>query len=140
MQCHFIVLKRNSSWLSYFSETPNTVAEKKFTDLQPLTSGSKPYHKLSVVHFLHDSAVHGYSLLRTQLNTEYFHDIFDESVRFKVPIEGHRKSSRYLLSDGHLTVPKTLKLAPGFMKPLWHMRRPFTWQTTLYCSSFWPRV
>ena len=34
--------------------------------------------------------VHGYSLLRTQLNSEYFNDIFDESLRFQVPLEGHR--------------------------------------------------
>ena len=35
--------------------------------------------------------VHGYSLLRTQLNNDYFHDIFDEAFKFEVPLEGHRK-------------------------------------------------
>jgi glutamine synthetase len=36
------------------------------------------------------SSVHGYSLLRTQLNNEYFHELFDESTKFGVDIEGHR--------------------------------------------------
>ncbi|KAI0672962.1 glutamine synthetase/guanido kinase [Trametes maxima] len=55
-----------------FKETPESLAQKNFRDLQPLTSG-----------------MHGYSLLRTQLNTEYFNDLFDESVKFQVPLEGH---------------------------------------------------
>ncbi|KIP12283.1 hypothetical protein PHLGIDRAFT_98208 [Phlebiopsis gigantea 11061_1 CR5-6] len=55
-----------------FKETPQTAAEKKFTNLQPLTVG-----------------MHGYSLLRTQLNTDYFHDIFDETSKFEVDLEGH---------------------------------------------------
>ncbi|PCH37859.1 glutamine synthetase/guanido kinase [Wolfiporia cocos MD-104 SS10] len=55
-----------------FKETPDTLAEKKFTNLQPLTSG-----------------MHGYSLLRTQLNSGYFHDLFDQSLAFDVPLEGH---------------------------------------------------
>lgn len=36
--------------------------------------------------------VHGYSLLRTQLNNDYFHDLFDESAKFGIEIEGHRTS------------------------------------------------
>ncbi|KAH8117377.1 glutamine synthetase/guanido kinase [Phellopilus nigrolimitatus] len=55
-----------------FNETPNTLAEKKFMNLQPLTSG-----------------MHGYSLLRTQLNNDYFQDLFDEALKFGIPIEGH---------------------------------------------------
>ncbi|EED85272.1 predicted protein [Postia placenta Mad-698-R] len=55
-----------------FKETPDSLAAKKFTNLQPLTSG-----------------MHGYSLLRTQLNNDYFHDLFDESLKFGVPLEGH---------------------------------------------------
>ena len=34
--------------------------------------------------------VHGYSLLRTQLNNDYFHDLFDESAKLGIEIEGHR--------------------------------------------------
>jgi glutamine synthetase len=35
--------------------------------------------------------VHGYSLLRTQLNNDYFHEIFNRADQFQVPIEAHRK-------------------------------------------------
>jgi len=35
--------------------------------------------------------VHGYSLLRTQLNNDYFHEIFDAADKFQVAIEAHRK-------------------------------------------------
>ncbi|EIN07163.1 glutamine synthetase/guanido kinase [Punctularia strigosozonata HHB-11173 SS5] len=55
-----------------FKETPQTVADKRFHNLEPLTSG-----------------MHGYSLLRPQLNNEYFNDLFDVSAVFEVPIEGH---------------------------------------------------
>lgn len=34
--------------------------------------------------------MHGYSLLRTQLNNDYFHELFDASSEFEIPIEGHR--------------------------------------------------
>ncbi|KZT71303.1 glutamine synthetase/guanido kinase [Daedalea quercina L-15889] len=71
----------NKGWQCYagcefeyfqFKETPNSLNEKRYTDLQPLTSG-----------------MHGYSLLRTQLNNDYFHDIFDEALKFDIPVEGH---------------------------------------------------
>jgi hypothetical protein len=35
--------------------------------------------------------VHGYSLLRTTLNQEYFHDLYDKSLEFGIEIEGHRE-------------------------------------------------
>lgn len=35
--------------------------------------------------------MHGYSLLRTQLNNKYFNDLFNKSIEFDVGIEGHRK-------------------------------------------------
>ncbi|TFY83440.1 hypothetical protein EWM64_g558 [Hericium alpestre] len=56
-----------------FKETPHTLAEKKFQDLKALTPG-----------------MHGYSLLRTQLNGQYFTDIFDQSQEFEVHLEGHQ--------------------------------------------------
>ncbi|KAG6335844.1 hypothetical protein ID866_3234 [Astraeus odoratus] len=55
-----------------FKETPESVSEKQFTNLSPLTPG-----------------MHGYSLLRTQLNQDYFNDLFDESLKFQIDIEGH---------------------------------------------------
>ncbi|KAK7054669.1 hypothetical protein VNI00_003132 [Paramarasmius palmivorus] len=59
-----------------FKENPESAAEKKFHGLSPLTPG-----------------MHGYSLLRTQLNNEYFNDIFDRAAEFCVDIEGHRHAS-----------------------------------------------
>jgi hypothetical protein len=38
--------------------------------------------------------VHGYSLLRTQLNKAYFEELFDASTQFGIGIEGHRASFR----------------------------------------------
>lgn len=34
--------------------------------------------------------MHGYSLLRTQLNNDYFNDIFTYANKFEIPLEGHR--------------------------------------------------
>lgn len=34
--------------------------------------------------------VHGYSMLRTQLNNAYFQDIMDEALHFGVQVESHR--------------------------------------------------
>ncbi|KAF8350472.1 hypothetical protein F5887DRAFT_939383 [Amanita rubescens] len=55
-----------------FNETPQALAAKGFRDLQPLTPG-----------------MHGYSLLRPQLNKKYFQEIFDEGLKFGIDIEGH---------------------------------------------------
>lgn len=54
-----------------YKETPETAAAKKFQDLDPLTTG-----------------MHGYSLLRPVLNNDYFHDLYDSSAAFGIPIEG----------------------------------------------------
>jgi len=35
--------------------------------------------------------VHGYSMLRTTLNQDYFNSLFDLSLQMGVEIEGHRK-------------------------------------------------
>ncbi|SCV74164.1 BQ2448_6596 [Microbotryum intermedium] len=53
-----------------FRETPVSVAAKDFKNLEPLTSG-----------------MHGYSMLRPELNSEYFHDIWDNCAKFGIPIE-----------------------------------------------------
>ncbi|EIW84954.1 glutamine synthetase guanido kinase [Coniophora puteana RWD-64-598 SS2] len=55
-----------------FKETAESASEKKFSNLQPLTPG-----------------MHGYSLLRTQLNNDYFHGLFNESLKLGIEIEGH---------------------------------------------------
>lgn len=47
--------------------------------------------------------MHGYSLLRTQLNNDYFRDLFDESAKFGIEIEGHRAYDSYQPSVESLT-------------------------------------
>lgn len=49
--------------------------------------------------------MHGYSLLRTQINNDYFHELFDRSVEFDVPIESHRTFTMQSLSISlHMTL------------------------------------
>jgi len=54
-----------------FAETPQTVAEKQFKNLTPLTPG-----------------MFGYSILRASLNQPYFSDLFELLTKFNVPVEG----------------------------------------------------
>ncbi|KAI0636715.1 glutamine synthetase/guanido kinase [Trametes polyzona] len=77
-----------------FKETPESLAKKNFKDLQPLTPG-----------------MHGYSLLRTQLNSEYFNDLFDESVRFQVPLEGHHTETGPGVYETALAYTDALRMA-----------------------------
>ncbi|KAG6376202.1 hypothetical protein JVT61DRAFT_2177 [Boletus reticuloceps] len=58
--------------LTYNCRDGRVCFSKKFTGLQPLTPG-----------------MHGYSLLRTQLNQAFFNELFDESIKFQIEIEGH---------------------------------------------------
>jgi len=77
-----------------FKETPETLAKKKFTNLQPLTSG-----------------MHGYSMLRTQLNNDYFRDLFDESARFGIEIEGHHTETGPGVYETALAYTSALRMA-----------------------------
>ncbi|KAJ7510039.1 hypothetical protein B0H11DRAFT_2269544 [Mycena galericulata] len=77
-----------------FQETPQSLAQKKFTDLQPLTPG-----------------MHGYSLLRTQLNNDYFHELFDESAKFDVAIEGHHTETGPGVFETALAYTSALRMA-----------------------------
>lgn len=54
-----------------FSETPQTVAEKNFRKLLPLTPG-----------------MFGYSILRSTLKNPFFTDLFELLKKFDVPLEG----------------------------------------------------
>jgi glutamine synthetase len=54
-----------------FRETPQTLSDKKFSSVEPLTPG-----------------MFGYSLLRMNQNQPFFHAIMDEMTAFGVPIEG----------------------------------------------------
>ncbi|KAF8212060.1 hypothetical protein K438DRAFT_2010350 [Mycena galopus ATCC 62051] len=77
-----------------FQETPQSLAQKKFTDLQPLTPG-----------------MHGYSLLRTQLNNDYFRDLFDESAKFDVQLEGHHTETGPGVFETALAYTHALRMA-----------------------------
>ncbi len=54
-----------------FSETPESMHQKNFQNLNPLTQG-----------------MFGYSILRSSLKNDYMADLFDMMVRFGIPIEG----------------------------------------------------
>ncbi len=54
-----------------FSETPQSIHDKKFMDLKPLTPG-----------------MFGYSILRSSLQNAYFTDLFELLKKFDVPLEG----------------------------------------------------
>lgn len=54
-----------------FRETPQSLAEKDFRSIQPLTPG-----------------MFGYSVLRSGLNHAYFRDLMDQLEAFGVPLEG----------------------------------------------------
>ncbi len=54
-----------------FRETPRSLQEKGFRELEPLTPG-----------------MFGYSLLRTSMESDFYHDLFDLLTAFDVPIEG----------------------------------------------------
>lgn len=54
-----------------FAETAQSLEEKSFTGIRPLTPG-----------------MFGYSLLRSSQHSPYFNDLFDLMLRFDVPLEG----------------------------------------------------
>ena len=54
-----------------FAETPQSIHDKQFKNLTPLTPG-----------------MFGYSILRSSLQNPYFTDLFDLLKKFNVPLEG----------------------------------------------------
>lgn len=61
-------------------ETPKSLVTKDFLNLEHITPG-----------------MFGYSLLRTTLFQEYFHDIFDQIKLFGIQVEGlHTETGRYI--------------------------------------------
>jgi glutamine synthetase len=54
-----------------FIETPETLIEKNFTNLNTLTPG-----------------MFGYSILRTSQQNEYYNDLFNLMMQFNIPVEG----------------------------------------------------
>jgi len=54
-----------------FAETPQSVQDKKFVGLTPLTPG-----------------MFGYSILRSSLKNDFFNDLFELMRKFSIPLEG----------------------------------------------------
>ncbi len=54
-----------------FTETPDTAHQKQFRDLAPLSPG-----------------MFGYSILRSALKNEYMSSLFEQLVKFDIPVEG----------------------------------------------------
>lgn len=54
-----------------FKETPQSIQDKSFVGLQPLTPG-----------------MFGYSILRTSENSEFYYDLFNLLMQFNIPLEG----------------------------------------------------
>ncbi|KZT60465.1 glutamine synthetase/guanido kinase [Calocera cornea HHB12733] len=77
-----------------FKETPQSIADKKFSNLSPMTTG-----------------MHGYSLLRTTLNQDYFTSLFDESVKFGVEVEGHHTETGPGVFETALAYTSALRMA-----------------------------
>ncbi|KAF6763791.1 hypothetical protein DFP72DRAFT_873395 [Ephemerocybe angulata] len=77
-----------------FKETAGSVSDKGFNNLQSLTPG-----------------MHGYSLLRTQLNNDYFLALFDKAVEFQVPIEGHHTETGPGVLETALAYTSALRMA-----------------------------
>lgn len=63
-------MSQEFEWFN-FAETPQSINEKQFKNLQPLSPGS-----------------FGYSILRTSLNNPFFTDLFNQLTKFNIPIEG----------------------------------------------------
>lgn len=54
-----------------FKETPESLQQKGFANMQPLSPG-----------------MFGYSILRTSQNSEFYYDLFNLLTRFDIPVEG----------------------------------------------------
>ncbi|GAA5838089.1 hypothetical protein JCM5353_004493 [Sporobolomyces roseus] len=77
-----------------FRETPQSIYEKDFHNLEPLTKG-----------------MHGYSLLRPQVNNKYFHDLWENCKSFGIPIEGHHTETGPGVFESALAYQPILRMA-----------------------------
>ena len=84
--------------------------------------------------------VHGYSLLRTTLNSDYFHDLYDEAEKFGIEIEGHRELLPRRADVSTLRSWQTPRLDLGCLNPPWDIPKPTGWQTMHVCLNSWLRA
>ncbi|GAA5976626.1 hypothetical protein JCM10908_005574 [Rhodotorula pacifica] len=77
-----------------FRETPKSIYEKDFHRLTPLSEG-----------------MHGYSLLRPELNKDYFHALYDNCKAFDIPIEGHHTETGPGVFESALAYQRVSRMA-----------------------------
>ncbi|KAI5450240.1 hypothetical protein NCC49_003257 [Naganishia albida] len=77
-----------------FKETAQSVADKRFSNLNALTPG-----------------MHGYSLLRPQLNKDYFHELYDAAEEFGIEIEGHHTETGPGVFETALAYTEAVRMA-----------------------------
>ncbi|GAA6021311.1 hypothetical protein JCM10207_002693 [Rhodosporidiobolus poonsookiae] len=77
-----------------FRETPESLHKKDFHHLEPLTGG-----------------MHGYSLLRPAVNSDYFHDLYDNAKRFGIEVEGHHTETGPGVYESALAYQPVLRMA-----------------------------
>ncbi len=64
------IFSQEFEWFN-FKETPQSLNEKQYTNIEPLTPG-----------------MFGYSLLRSSYESDFFNDLFDLMGKFDIPLEG----------------------------------------------------
>ncbi|KAL1409867.1 hypothetical protein Q8F55_003866 [Vanrija albida] len=77
-----------------FAETPQSAHEKGFINLTALTPGA-----------------HGYSLLRTTMNKDYFYDLYNVGTDFGIEIEGHHTETGPGVFETALAYTDALRMA-----------------------------
>lgn len=87
--------------------------------------------------------MHGYSLLRPTLNTDYFHDLYDQAEQFGIEVEGHREFGHPLVSYDEADVElihQIRRLDLVYSSLLWPIPTVYGWQITPACSSCSPKA
>ncbi|GAA6059842.1 hypothetical protein JCM10212_003754 [Sporobolomyces blumeae] len=85
-----------------FRETPASIYQKDFHNLEPLTKGA-----------------HGYSLLRPHVNHKYFHDLWDNCKAFGIPIEGHHTETGPGVFESALAYQPVMRMADNAVLFKW---------------------
>lgn len=82
--------------------------------------------------------MHGYSLLRPQLNKDYFHELYDAAEEFGIEIEGHHTETGPGVFETVSIVyyaSRSRALMMMDVRRLWRILRRCGWRTMRCCSS-----